>query len=424
MTYKQYNSRTGFFKDIIKNVQKEIINLPKNELLNLDETEYIDYLYEKYHIEPISVIREKEEIQQPEKIKREVKGNPYASLYSYGRRNTNIIHEGYRIDVKYSFTGDPRLFFVKPNSFSSRGPLPKLIVDDNQMCVILSYECWNMDPDEFNDDKIRGFDNTIGHLLTINSEVETFNRELKDKIKREFHEIKEECLKENSFFKAINVKPHTGLESKLIVPIVKKKLPSKPSIKEESYTYYPLSADEMYESIIGEINLIGRSWEQLPSIYKGKGEEALRDLFLSHLSVEYKGLAATGETFNKSGKTDICIKDPDSNQNLFIAECKIWNGASLFHKAINQLFDLYLTVRDSKVALIIFVKNREFNSVIETIKKETPKHPYYISSRGQHNDTSFSYTFSLPDDEEQHVKVEIILFHFPMNNKKEDEWRG
>ena len=44
------------------------------------------------------------------------------------------------------------------------------------------------------------------------------------------------------------------------------------------------------------------------------------------------------------------------------------------HNAIDQLFERYLTVRDTKVALIFFVKGDNFTSVIDSIKKELPTH--------------------------------------------------
>ncbi len=39
------------------------------------------------------------------------------------------------------------------------------------------------------------------------------------------------------------------------------------------------------------------------------------------VNTHYRG-QATGETFNKSGKTDILVRDGD--RNVFVAECKWW----------------------------------------------------------------------------------------------------
>lgn len=62
---------------------------------------------------------------------------------------------------------------------------------------------------------------------------------------------------------------------------------------------------------------------------------------------------------------------------------------------------------------MFFVVGNEFNSVLEAIKQEAPKHKYYTSYKGEREKSSFSYMFSLPTDMEQKVFLEILAFHFP-----------
>lgn len=115
----------------------------------------------------------------------------------------------------------------------------------------------------------------------------------------------------------------------------------------------------------------------------------------------YDSTTATGETFNKGGKTDILLKYAKDGSNLFVAECKFWHGSSEFQKAISQLFDRYLTWRDSKAALILFVTNKDFTNIIETIKNEVKRHPYYLKLVGNRGETSLSYHFHLPQDRDK-----------------------
>ena len=63
--------------------------------------------------------------------------------------------------------------------------------------------------------------------------------------------------------------------------------------------------------------------------------------------------------------TDICIEQ--ENRAAFVAECKIWKGPAKLRKAIRQL-DGYLTWRDSKASLIVFSKNKDFNSVVSSVR--------------------------------------------------------
>lgn len=97
---------------------------------------------------------------------------------------------------------------------------------------------------------------------------------------------------------------------------------------------------------------------------------------------------------------------------MFIGEYKFWHGASEFSKAINQLFDRYLTWRDSKVALIFFVSNNDFTNVIRIARVEIAKHSYFLSECGERGESSFSYIFHLPNDIGRKVYVEVILLHF------------
>ena len=75
------------------------------------------------------------------------------------------------------------------------------------------------------------------------------------------------------------------------------------------------------------------------------------------LNGQYHG-AATGETFNCKGKTDILIRHQD--KNIFVAECKFWEGYEALIKTTNQLLS-YTTWRDTKTALIIFSRRIGFH---------------------------------------------------------------
>ena len=128
-------------------------------------------------------------------------------------------------------------------------------------------------------------------------------------------------------------------------------------------------SSEMYNDVLKVIYDSGKNMEKKPALYIGKDEEGLRDQFLFVLETRYEGTTATGETFNRSGKTDIILKYAKDASNLFVAECKFWHGASEFLAAISQLFDRYLTWRDSKAALLMFVKNKDFSNLLATIQE-------------------------------------------------------
>jgi hypothetical protein len=96
----------------------------------------------------------------------------------------------------------------------------------------------------------------------------------------------------------------------------------------------------------------------------GENEETIRDLLLFILNSNYQG-AATGETFMGYGKTDILLRWRD--RDAFIGECKYWGGSAKFTLAIEQLLGRYTIWRDTRVALILFIRN--ISSISEIIDK-------------------------------------------------------
>jgi hypothetical protein len=182
--------------------------------------------------------------------------------------------------------------------------------------------------------------------------------------------------------------------------IIKKELPS---------SDFP---EKVYEDVIKTLTDYGKDLEQKSKIYKGQSEEGLRDHFLTNLTGRYDRTTATGETFNSTGKTDILLKD-DKGNNLFIAECKWWTGPVGFHSTINQLFDNYVTWRDTKLALLFFVDNIGFTEVLNQIETESKNHKYYVKYKGVNNKSNFSFIFRQKDDEKNEVNLEILFFHFP-----------
>ncbi|WKL47954.1 hypothetical protein Q1W71_23775 [Flavobacterium pectinovorum] len=170
--------------------------------------------------------------------------------------------------------------------------------------------------------------------------------------------------------------------------------------------------DSIYKDVLKTLSDYGKDLEKKPKIFIGQDEEGLRDHFLTNLTGRYEKTTATGETFNKKGKTDILVKD-DKGNNIFIAECKWWKGAGIFHSTINQLFDNYITWRDTKVAIIFFVENKDFTSVLEQINQEAAKHAYFVEYISTTDNSNFSFIFRQKDDLKNKVQVEIMFFHFP-----------
>lgn len=170
-------------------------------------------------------------------------------------------------------------------------------------------------------------------------------------------------------------------------------------------------SEKGYEDILEHIRNYGKNLEKYKNLYDKFDEEGFRDFFLPHLNSISKNHTATGETFNKTGKTDILIQD-SKGANVFIAECKLWKGESELLKAVDQLLERYVTWRDEKVALIVFNKDmKKFSELLEKASFCLTNHPLFEDYLGPTSDSSFRYIFKHPDDNDKKITLELIIFN-------------
>lgn len=166
-----------------------------------------------------------------------------------------------------------------------------------------------------------------------------------------------------------------------------------------------------YEDILSHIRNYGKNLEKFKKLYDKFDEEGFRDFFIPHLNSISKKHSATGETFNKIGKTDILIQD-ENGLNVFIAECKLWKGEAELLRAVSQLLERYVTWRDEKVALIIFNKNMmNFSELLLKASEKLKEHHLFHNYIQATSDSSFRYIFKHHEDRTKMINLELIIFN-------------
>jgi hypothetical protein len=120
--------------------------------------------------------------------------------------------------------------------------------------------------------------------------------------------------------------------------------------------------------------------------------------------------AASGETFNFTGKTDILIRV--EGRNIFIAECKFWSGPKAFIETIDQLLG-YPSWRDTKAAVIIFSRNRDFTAVLSSIEEAANSHLHKKRGPVKEGETRLRYVFGNPGDHNREVILTVMAFNVP-----------
>ncbi len=404
--FRAFSEYDGF--SMIENqksaIAQEINHQNDDYILNVNKEEYIQHLISKFTIEPLEIHQDQLSVSSSEEmIPAEMHPNDYfmdrGAAYA---RDVLTFH--------LPFSGDQQLLKVRASTYSHLAPL--ITVEGN--CICFKIINFNLTPERIKQES----DNTINSLISQNSYLErdlnTFNNSIQTIASQAFDGRKQQLLRKNDLMSALGVpiRQAGNTSSTFSVPAQRTKAIAekpKPKVTEKGYTPEPTLDNTIYSQILKIIHDVGKQFERLPSTYSGKEEEHLRDHILLILEPNFEG-SATGETFNKSGKTDILLRH--EGKNVFIAELKFWHGQKGFLETITQLLG-YLTWRDSKSAVVMFVKNKNFSSVLETAKEAIKEHPNYLGFVREEEEGWYHYRFHINDDENREVKLSLMLFHIP-----------
>jgi hypothetical protein len=194
------------------------------------------------------------------------------------------------------------------------------------------------------------------------------------------------------------------------VPAQRRQVPLRQRRASAEFTPEPVLDEAIYQDILDVVENWARSLERTctPPI-RALGEEAPRDLLLGTLNGYWQG-AAGGELFNGEGKTDILIRE--DGRNAFIAECKVWGGASRATAALDQLLS-YLVWRDTKAALIVFIKNTKPSDIIGRLHQAVREHPrHLLTVDATDAERRADYVFSA-DDGDRRIELAVIPVVLP-----------
>lgn len=385
-----------------RKLKEEIDSQERNYLLNANEVQLIRHFIDKYRIEPLSIHTDRIYATDREELIPAERFDSFRFNVERGQRYKKQI-----ITYHLPFSGDQDLLRFIP----STRIMWTREVSVSKAEILLDFINWSDDAGSISSDAKSDLENIQIQAGHVTSEVNSYNARLEAETSQLIKTRKTELLKKSNLLASLGVpiKRASDVPSTFAVPAPKKRvIVAKPTAPTSAFAPEPTLDDTTYQSLLKIINDTGVEIERHPSIYDGKDEETLRDHFLMVLSPHFDSV--TGETFNKKGKADILIRH--EGKNVFVAECGIWKGAKQFLGKIDQLLS-YLTWRDSKTALIFFVRNKEFGPVVETIKKEIVSHSSFVKAHPPVGEASLRYEFTLKDDPIRSVRVAVLCFHFP-----------
>lgn len=377
-------------------MQREVYLENRNRLLNTNETKYIMYLLEKYRLDPVTFHWDKLHVSD---------------------REIDTTHLEFADDVDLSEYRDPSHcvtfhlpFTGNPEGLVGRDPMPTVSVRHENGILTFEVHGWGYDAARVQSEGHRILAAIRDQYAVIEKELEEFNAGLEKAATEILKARKRHIHEQSKVLSAIGIalKRADDVPQTFAVPLVQRKIVVAPSAPATPFTPEPTLDESSYRAILQIVHETGKAMERQPSIYRDRDEEQLRDFFVMALSTHFQ--SATGETFNREGKTDILVRH--EHHNLFIAECKFWTGIKGFHATLDQLLG-YLTWRDSKAAIICFVRNKRLDPIFQLVKSGATQHPCFLKAGESRGQDWHEFRFHLKDDDTRGVNVAVLGFHFP-----------
>ena len=386
-------------------LRQEIEQLDQNRLLNTSPTDLASYLVEKYSLQAPSLRREDWSATEQE-AQVDVRHDPNRWITD---RSRPCYVPGQRIEVEVPIEGEVELMHARASTFSS-GP-PRAEIRGRSLFLVFQV------PHDAQDRNIRqDVDRTLTeidqHLGWINSDLNGFNQGLQNSADQAITARRDRILANQGRVASLGIplKSRPDAPKTYAMPAVRRKVvPSLPPATTTAYEPEPVLDTENYNHILSVIQNMAHVMERSPSAFTGMGGEDLRQHFLVQLNGQFEG-AATGETFNVHGKTDILLRA--NGRNVFIAECKFWKGPKHYRETIDQLLG-YTAWRDTKTAILVFNRGTSMSTVLEVVKAETATHKNFKRQLDWKHESGFRYVFHHNGDTNREFTLTVLVFDVP-----------
>jgi hypothetical protein len=385
---------------------QEVNGLDANRVLNTAPADMAAYLIEKYRIDPVVLHRDQMHATDAE-CKIDVSRDRDRMLGMDDHRGSFYI-DGQRIRVMIPFEGDGELFYCRASSFTSSPPRGAI----EQASVVLTWDIPHDAPRDLKPEIERAVQAIEQHLLWVSNDVSAFNGSLPRLAAAAIEERRKRLLANQGRLAnlGIPVRVRADAPTTVAAPNVRRKVvPSLPAASSARYTPEPALDMDLYDHILKVAQNMTHVMERSPSAFASMDEETLRQHFLVQLNGHFEG-QATGETFNAVGKTDILLRSAD--RNVFIAECKFWNGPKQYAEAIDQLLS-YASWRDTKTAIFVFNRSTSTSTVLAGVRATSEQHGNYKRTVTWPHESGFRFVFHHPGDKNRELTLTVLVFDIP-----------
>jgi hypothetical protein len=387
-----------------RGIIQEIAEMEPNRLLNTSVDDLAHYFEEKYQLVTPEIQEADITVNQKE-TQVDVSRDPLRNIPD---RSRSYYVSGTLITYYIPFTGELDLFSCRASSYSTNPPQGN--VEDNHL--LITYTVTEHDPSAVRGQFQSELANIKQYLQWIDVDARNFNSTLHEYAKGQIEKRREKLLKDQGLVAGLGfpLRQRPDAPQTYTAPSIRRKLELRPpAAKTQPFVPEPVLDMGEYEHILSVARNMVTVMERSPRAFKDMQEEDLRQHILVQLNGHYEGLA-TGETFNYEGKTDILIRE--DGKNVFIAECKFWDGPKSLSDAMDQVLS-YASWRDTKVAIFVFNRNRNFSQVVGKVPEVVGAHPNFKRSAPYGDETGFRAVLSHRDDPNRELLLTVLAFDIP-----------
>ena len=310
------------------------------------------------------------------------------------------------------YSGDRDVFLLRPNSFTFNAPTADL--REGELLIYWSGPL-NADAGAIKqglDEQLKTIQKWLGWAAP---QVATYNQQAKQRIAQELRARKDRILQRRNLESALGFPMRKRSDAATYtVPVARKKIvPTRSAGTVSPFRPEPVLDEEQYEAALAVLRNQRNSLERSPSTIAQLTEEDIRNILLVGLNSQFEGRAA-GEVFNSNGKTDILIREGD--RNIFIGECKIWKGPKAISEALDQLLG-YLVWRDTKAALLLFIRSGVPSEVVAKAHAMIQEHPNFKRAGRNETEERRDFVLHANGDRSREIRLAFLPFVLPASRK-------
>lgn len=402
--------KDGHLSDLMRGwsqkLDEAVQGIEAAKLLESDPAAWAEHLASRFRRAPPVLRLDEATVSGPEDA-----GIDVSHEAGFGRRldGRPTIARGTRVTFHVPFDGDGDLLRYRPSS-SFLSPMRARVARGELTFGYLMTQ--GTDPARVKQE----FDHELGLIVqvagNIAREVEGWNQQVPASARALVERRREKLLADHALVDGFGlpVRRRMDAATTFAVHTTRRRIvaPAPPGTTASASPDPALDA-KVYDEILAVCRSMSLVMERSPQAFASMGEEDLRTHFLVQLNGQFEG-AATGETFNGIGKTDILVRYRD--RNIFIGECKVWKGPDSLRGAIDQVLG-YLAWRDTKAAILLFNRNKDFSAVVEQVPGVVREHPAYLRDTAGAREAEFRAVLRQPDDPSRELHLAVLAFDVP-----------